>query len=527
MKNLRILFVEDSPSDMELAHWELEKNGFVITRRDRVQTREDLRAALKSDAWDLVISDYSMPAFTGLDALRMVREFRADLPFIMVSGTIGEEVAVTAMKAGANDYLMKGHLQRLAPAVEREMRDLADRVHAEEAIRNSEEQLRLAQRMETVGRLAGGVAHDFNNILSVVSGYANLLQMKLAKTGVAHRELIEIEKAVVKATALVRQLLTFSRRQVVQPQILDLGGVINDSLSMLRMVVGEDVTLETDIATGLGKVRADKSQIEQILMNLAVNSKDAMPRGGTLRIDMACENLDEKFFRPGEKANPGKYLRITVGDSGSGIPPDILPRIFEPFFTTKGEGRGTGLGLSTVYGILQQLGANLRVDSVLKQGTTFTMHIPCVSDAVAEDAGNIKPEPRMLPSKGETILVVEDDVDLRKLTKDILVLEGYHVLEPTTPQDALGFARAQELRIDLMLTDLVMPRMNGKELAEAILEIRPDLRVLYMSGYAPENLMPDAGLISEVNFLEKPFLPAKLLGKVRTALDVPREVKQL
>jgi two-component system cell cycle sensor histidine kinase/response regulator CckA len=527
MKDLRILFVEDSPSDMELAAWELEKNGFTLARRERVQSREDLLEALKSDTWDLIISDYSMPNFTGLDALRLVREFRPDLPFIMVSGTIGEEVAVTAMKAGANDYLMKGHLQRLAPAVEREMRDLADRLHAEEAIRRSEEQLRLAQRMETVGRLAGGVAHDFNNILSVVSGYANLLQMKLAKAGTAPRELIEIEKAVVKATALVRQLLTFSRRQVVQPQVLDLATVITDSLSMLQMVVGEDVSVETDLKTGLGKVRADKSQIEQVIMNLAVNAKDAMPRGGTLRIALQREPLAMDYFRQGEKAVPGNYIRITVSDTGCGIPADILPRIFEPFFTTKGEGRGTGLGLSTVYGIIQHFGGNLRVESVPKQGTTFVMHIPCDLESAGEDSSLPRIETRRAASRGETILVVEDDVDLRKLTKDILVLEGYRVLEPATPQDALGFARSREMRIDLLLTDLVMPRMNGKELAEAIMVLRPDLRVIYMSGYAPESLMPDPGQISEANFLDKPFSPAKLLGKVRAALDVERVEKQL
>ncbi|MEO6097267.1 MAG: response regulator [Fibrobacteria bacterium] len=527
MKELRILFVEDSPADVELAGWELEKNGFSISRQNRVQTGDDLRTSLHAEEWDLVISDYSMPNFNGLEALRLVRQSRPDLPFIMVSGTIGEEVAVTAMKAGANDYLMKGHLQRLAPAVEREMRDLKDRKKAEEAILRSEEQLRLAQRMETVGRLAGGVAHDFNNILSVISGYANLLQMKLAKAGTAHRELIEIEKAVVKATALVRQLLTFSRRQVVQPQVLDLGNVITDSLSMLRMVVGEDIVLETDLPVGLGKVLADKSQIEQVIMNLAVNAKDAMSRGGGLFINLSSHILTPEHFLPDEKVQSGRHMRILVRDTGTGIPPEILPRIFEPFFTTKGEGRGTGLGLSTVYGIVQQIGGSLRVASALGKGTTFTIHIPCVSDAAAMDPVAPKPARKTRPANGETILVLEDDVDLRKLTKDILVLEGYHVLEPTTPEDALGFARSTEIRIDLLLADLVMPRINGKEMAELILELRPDLHIIYMSGYAPESLMPDVGLLSEVNFLEKPFSPAILLGKIRAALDVGKTVKQL
>ncbi|MDB5105809.1 MAG: sensory box histidine kinase/response regulator [Fibrobacteres bacterium] len=527
MKDLRILFIEDSQADMELASWELEKNGYTISRRERVQTRVDLQRAILGDEWDLAIGDYSMPTFNGLDALKMVREMRPDLPYIMVSGTIGEDIAVTAMKAGANDYLMKDRLKRLASAVDREMRETADRKRAIDSLRKSEEQLRLVQRMETVGRLAGGVAHDFNNILSVVSGYANLLQMKLAKSGFAHRELLEIEKAVVKATALVRQLLTFSRRQVVQPQILDLAPVIKESLSMLDLVVGEDVVVETDLKPGLGRIRADRSQIEQIVMNLAINAKDSMPRGGTLFLGLSAEDLGLDHFRQGEKAVPGKFMTLTVRDTGFGIASDILPRIFEPFFTTKGEGRGTGLGLSTVYGILQQLGANVRVDSAIKKGTSFTIRIPCVSDAVGDDPANSRPASRFLASKGETILLVEDDMDLRKLTKDILVLEGYHVLEPANPEDALGFARSLELKIDLLLTDLVMPRMSGKELAEATLQLRPELKVLYMSGYAPDFPMPDASLILERNFLEKPFTPAKLLRKVRVALDAERVEKQL
>ena len=527
MKELRILFVEDSDIDVELASWELEKSGYALIRKEQVQSREELKQAIMSEPWDIVLSDYSMPAFNGLEALKLVREMRPELPYIMISGTIGEEMAVSAMKAGANDYLMKGHLQRLGPAVDREMRDLADRKHAEESLRKSKEQLLLAQRMETVGRLAGGVAHDFNNILSVISGYANLLQMKVSKTGTSHRELVEIEKAVLKATSLIRQLLTFSRKQVVQPQILDLGSVLRDSLSMLRMVVGEDIVLETRYESGLGKIKADRSQMEQIIMNLAVNAKDAMPRGGTLLLEIEARDLDSAALLQGEKAESGKFICMTVRDTGHGIPKDVLPRIFEPFYSTKGEGRGTGLGLSTVYGIVQQHSGFVRVESELERGTTFRLFYPCVADSEDVDGSETTMVPRHLPSYGETVLLVEDDVDLRKLAKDILVLEGYHVLEPATPQDALGFANSKDLKIDMLLTDLVMPRMNGKDLADAILIIRPELRVLYMSGYAPEYLMPDFSPISEPNFLEKPFSPAKLLAKVRSTLDASKAERQL
>ncbi len=525
MQDLSILWVEGISSRNPEAAAALEQAGYRLARQDHSHSPADMERALRRESWDAVFCDAALPAGAWQEVLRMVRQVRPESIFIFIADHADMETAVAAIKAGADEYLLKSEPHLLGPAVARELKSRAERKRAEEAQRKSEDQLRLAQRMETVGRLAGGVAHDFNNILSVVSGYANLLQMKMARAGDAPRELAEIERAVVKATALVRQLLTFSRKQMVQPQVLELGSVLADMLPTVRMVVGEDIRVESLLDSGLGRVRADKSQLEQIVMNLAANAKDSMPRGGTLTLELAEENLDLEHFRQGEKARPGPYLRLTIRDTGGGIPNDILPRIFEPFFTTKGEGRGTGLGLSTVYGIVQQMDSNLRVESEPGKGTEFAIHIPCVPVSAYAPPG--KADTIGHPSRGETILLVEDDVDLRKLTKDILVLQGYRVLESATPEEALGFARSRTLTIDLLLTDLVMPRMNGKELCEAVQDIRPEIRMLYMSGYAPESLLPDMGLIPVYHFLEKPFTPAKLLVKVRAALDVPQTEKQV
>lgn len=516
---MNVLFVEASEADVDLAVDQLQRGGFTLALRESVQTREALTRALLRERWDLVIGDFSLPTLHGLEALALVREIHPDLPYIMISGGKGEEMAVAAMKAGANDYLTKGNLHRLAPAVSREIREFKEKQGTLEALRRSEEQLRLAQRLETVGRLAGGVAHDFNNILSVVSGYASLLQMKLAKAGTAHRELIEIERAVLKATALVGQLLAFSRKQVVHAQVLDLGQLSRECMPMIRIIVGEDIELECRLEEDLGRVKVDRSQIEQAIMNLVANAKDAMPKGGSLYLGLQEVQLDTGHFRQGEKAVPGAYLALTIRDSGSGMDPETLSRIFEPFFTTKGEGRGTGLGLSTVYGIVQHAGGNIRVVSGINAGTTFTLYLPRAAAPASGDEAAVPLRIRSSPSRGETILLVEDDVDLRKLTKDILVLEGYRVLEPASSQDALGFARASEIKIDMLLTDLVMPRMNGRDLAEAVLSLRPDMDVVYMSGYAPDPHLPEMNLISELNFLEKPFTPVKLLAKVRATLD--------
>jgi two-component system, cell cycle sensor histidine kinase and response regulator CckA len=528
MSPLRVLFVEDSAEDAEILALALETAGYPVSFRHRVWSAEDLRSALARAEWDLVLCGSALPAFECLEALAVVREGHPDLPFFLVSGRASEDLAVSALKAGADDFLVKSNLGRLGPAVARALREKQgreDRKRAEAALRESEEQLRQAQRMESVGRLAGGIAHDFNNILSVVSGYANLLQMKLARNGISHRELAEIEKAVIRATSLVKQLLTFSRRQVVQRQLLDLGRVLQDCMSILPMMLGEDILLETFVSPLLDRVHADRGQMEQVIMNLAVNARDAMPKGGTLRIEITGSELDAAKFREGETCRPGPYIRLAIRDNGVGMDESTLSRIFEPFFTTKGEVRGTGLGLSTVYGIVRQANGIIRVQSIPYAGSAFEIYLPAVPAEADSDRHDGR-DSVARTAKGESILLVEDDYDLRKLSKDLLVMEGYKVLEARDAEEAMGFARAEGLAIHLLLTDIVMPGLNGRDLAETVLTLRPELKVVFMSGYAPETMMPDGGW-PESAFLEKPFTAAKLLTKVRTALDAPQAEKQL
>ena len=529
MESLRVLFIEDSPEDCEMLALELEMAGYGLLRRLRVSTAAELRSALVTEAWDLILGDWYLPALDGMEALAQVRELDLDTPFLMISGMAGEDVAVAAMKAGANDFLVKGKLKRLGPTVARELRERRSREEkrrAEAALRESEEQLRQAQRMESVGRLAGGIAHDFNNILSVISGYANLLQMKQARLGMAHRELAEIEKAVSRASTLVKQLLTFSRRQVVRRQTLDLGVVLGEIRPILSRMLGEDVVLESRIEEGLPCVHADRGQIEQVIFNLAVNARDAMPKGGPLQIEIGACTLDPAHFREDEKAAPGPHVRLSMKDSGLGMDADTLSRIFEPFFTTKGEARGSGLGLSTVYGIVRQSGGTIRVQSIPFAGSVFTVYLPAVSADHAESREEARTSPVRRPANGESLLLVEDDQDLRRLVKDLLVTEGYRVLEARDTEEALGFAHSAELEIDLLISDLVMPGQHGGDLAESLLSLRPGLKVVFMSGYTADARALRDGW-PESSYLDKPFTAERLLEKVRGALDAPRAEKQL
>lgn len=527
MESLRVLFIEDSPEDCEMLALELELAGYVLLRRLRVATVPELRAALATEAWDMILGDWYLPALDGMDALALVRGLDLDTPFLMISGRAGEDLAVAAMKAGANDFLVKGNLKRLGPTVARELRERRSREEKRKAVaalRESEEQLRQAQRMESVGRLAGGIAHDFNNILSVISGYANLLQMKQARQGQAHRELAEIEKAVVRATSLVKQLLAFSRRQVARRQVLDLGTVLREMHPLLTRMLGEDVVLETRIEPGLPCVHADRGQLEQVIVNLAVNARDAMPKGGPLLVELGSCDLEASHFREDEKPAPGPYVRLCLKDAGVGMDAATLARIFEPFYTTKGGARGSGLGLSTVYGIVRQSGGTIRVQSLPYVGSVFTIYLPA-ADAREEPPQEPTANGRK-PGKGETLLLVEDDQDLRRLVKDLLVTEGYRVCEARDTEEALGFAQSSELGIDLLITDLVMPGLHGRDLAETVLSLRPGLKIIFMSGYLPDARTPGDGWPG-ADFLDKPFTAEKLLAKIRCALDAPRTEKQL
>src|SRR6059058_3482897 len=631
-KPLRVLMVEDSEDDAHLVLRELRGAGYDLTH-ERVDTAAALEAALDRHPWDLVIGDYSMPQFSGTAALAMLRERGLDVPYICVSGTITEELAVAAMKAGAHDYVTKGQLKRLLPAIERELReaqgratlrateasfatlvehapvgiyrsspegrflsanaavvrmlgyetaaqvlslDMARDVYADaaerqrlverdtysdrqydnveatwkrrdgrllavqlsvRAVRNAagrveyyetfvrdvtdqrrlQQQVLQSQKLEAVGRLAGGIAHDFNNLLTVITSYSDLLLEDLAPGDAKRDDLEQVRKAADGAAALTRQLLAFSRQQVVEPRVVSLNTVVEGLQQILRRVIGEDIELEITLAPDLGAVRADVGQLEQVLMNLTVNARDAMATGGRLTVETANAEHDPEYARDQEAAAVRRFAMLAVSDTGCGMDEATMWRIFEPFFTTKEPGKGTGLGLATVYGIVKQAGGFIWVYSEPGQGTSFKIYLPEV-DATAERAG-ASTAPADLPRGTETVLVAEDEAAVRAVTREVLERQGYVVLEAPHGAAALDIAAQHRGPIQLLVTDVVMPGLSGRQLADRLARLRPDTKVLYVSGYTDDAVVRHGVLEAGIAYLQKPFTIDSLARKVREVLD--------
>jgi PAS domain S-box-containing protein len=387
-----------------------------------------------------------------------------------------------------------------------------------------ERQLRQAQKMEAVGRLAGGVAHDFNNLLTIIMGYSQILTQELAAGSKLYDATTQIGSAANRAAALTRQLLAFSRQQVLSPRIIDLNTVILNLDSMLRRLIGEDIEVLTVRACDLGSVKADPGQIEQVLINLALNARDAMPNGGKLTLETSNVELDDAYAREHQSAEPGRYVMLAVSDTGVGMSPEIQAHIFEPFYTTKETGKGTGLGLSTVYGIVKQSGGNIWVYSEPGRGTTFKVYLPRM-DQPAEKLG---PEngSHQVQHSSETILLVEDDSQLRQLTSAILSHCGYRVLAAGSADEALALCKANHREIELLITDVVMPGMNGRQLAEQVARISPQVKVLYISGYTSNAIVHHGVLDAGLWFLPKPFSLSALVAKVREVLDASLDSPQ-
>ena len=769
---LRILILEDVPTDAELVERAVRDAGITFTSR-HVETRDAFLKQLEDFSPDIVLSDYSMPQFTGMEALELVKERYPSIPLIIVTGSINEETAVECMKAGAADYMLKDNLKRLGPAVkgvlekrqmkeekeraEQELResehyfrsllhsmhedilvlgadyriedvnktflttsgfkredvigrfcfevshgydepcekhgeicmhrevletgesrtchhehlqsegsrvwvdillsplrdkegnitrviesvrDVSEMVHMHERVRESEEKYRTilesieegyyevdlagnftflndamcrirgfsrdelmgmsnreymnpetakrvykifnevyrtgkpvkrvewesiakdgtinygeasvllmkdsngqpigfrgivrdvserkrlevqllhAQKMESIGTLAGGIAHDFNNILTTIIGNASLALMDVGKDGPLREKIEEIKIAGERAASLTRQLLAFSRKQIIHPKVIDLNELLTGIEKMLGRLIGEDVELLTILDPALWQVEADPGQIEQMIMNLAINAKDAMPRGGKLTVETANVDLDGSYFRKHgiKEEQPGTYVMLAVSDTGIGMDKKTQEHIFEPFFTTKEVGKGTGLGLSTVYGIVKQNNGFIWVYSEPGQGSTFKIYLPEVKgDAEAEEKERISVENL---GGSETVLIVEDDDSLRKLARTVLKQRGYKVLEAENGEDALRVSEAHDGPIDLLITDLVMPKMGGKEVAERLQPLYPQMKVIYMSGYPDNAIVHHDVLAPGLNFFEKPFTPEGLARKVREALDI-------
>jgi len=381
------------------------------------------------------------------------------------------------------------------------------------------EQLLQAQKMEVVGRLAGGVAHDFNNLLTAINGYSELVLNFMEEDNPLRQDVAEIRKAGDRAASLTRQLLAFSRKQVLRPKVLDLNQVMDNMGKMLERLIGSDIDLVINLDSHLGRVMADPGQIEQVVLNLAINARDAMPQGGWLTIETANVDLEESYSRRQMDLQPGLYVLVKVSDTGCGMDPETRSRIFEPFFTTKEMGKGTGLGLSTVYGIIKQSGGHIAVHSKPGKGAAFKIYLPRIDDAMEPDSlASQSPEDY---GGQETILLVEDEDGVRQLLSTVLKRQGFKVLEARHGADALDLSTQHEGPIHLVLTDVVMPEMGGLELAQRLQPLHPGAKVLYMSGYAENANLHQHLAGQEIYYLQKPFETIGLLQRVRQLLDAP------
>lgn len=636
---LRVLIIDDSPLDTELLLREL--NSSFITHFRRVDTAEEMLNALEGAAWDIIISDYVMPRFSGLDAIALLRKEGYTLPLIVVSGKIEDDAAVETMRAGASDYILKDNLARLVPAIRRELEesevrrqkmkaedelrklshaveqspvsiiitdrngtieyvnpkftqmtgygadeavgqtprilksgqipdseyrrlweiitsgrewhgelvnkkkngelfwerasisairdddgvithfvgvkeDISEQRQAELEHKQAMNQLRQAQKMEAIGQLAGGIAHDFNNLLTIINGYSTLLLHEMSVDDPFRSEVEHILKAGERAADLTHQLLAFSRRQMLEPKVININHLVRNLEKMLKRLIRENIVMQTRLFDQLGVVKADPGQVEQILMNLLVNARDALENGGTITIETGDIDLDKTFVSENPGAVEGRYVMLAVHDNGVGMTQETKRKIFEPFFTTKGQGKGTGLGLATVYGIVKQSGGYIQVLSEPGQGTSFRVFFPRVDSETGHEEAHTRQEG---PKGTETILVVEDEVGVLNLTVRTLKRRGYEVLSASSPTEASEIFAGNHQRIDLVLSDVIMPEKNGPTLAREFRGKCPDLKIIFMSGYTDDTISPQEITDERTAFISKPFTPDLLVGRVRDVLE--------
>src|SRR5947208_2923493 len=631
---VRVLMVEDVADDAALVERELRRAGIMVGTR-RVDSEPAYREALQTFAPDIILTDHSLPTFGAADALRIALLEAPDTPVIVVTGSLDEETAAEYIKAGAADYVVKHHLERVGPAVMRALdlrRARTEQARAEEARRQGEERFRALiehgadavalvapdgtvlfashsiERLlgfapaELVGhpgfervhpndvprvhaalrhiiaspgtpaglelrwchkdgswrhidavavdRLAepavGAIVLNFrdvterrtaeaalreseeryrtlvegvrDNILTAITGYADLLLEDLGATDPRRQDADEIHKAADRAAGLTRQLLAFSRQQVLQPTVLEVNTLVSDLEKMLRRLLGEDVALSTRLAPTTGRVKADPGQLEQVIMNLAVNARDAMPNGGKLTLETANVDLDDAYAADHYPARAGPFVMLAVSDTGIGMSEETKAHMFEPFFTTKEKGKGTGLGLATVYGIIKQSGGFIWVYSEVGQGTTFKLYLPRVEE-LAERASEPAQAPARAARGTETVLVVEDEAPVRSVARQVLERNGYTVLEAPSAEAALDIATRYSGTIHLLLTDVVMPGLNGRELASRLADLRPDARVIFMSGYTDDAVTRHGVLEPGSAYVQKPFTPDAIARRVREVLD--------
>ena len=526
-QSLKVLIAEDNPADAQLLVRELSRAGFA-PEWQRVDT-EDAHLEQLQGGLDLVLSDYQMPQFTGLRALELLKERGLEVPFILVSGTIGEEIAVTAMKNGATDYLLKDRLGRLGSAVTHalaESQRTAELRSANQALRlqteerkHLEEHYRQAQKMEAIGTLAGGIAHDFNNILGAVVGYTDLARMVLEGNPEVRKHLDAVMQATRRAADLVRQILTFSRQQPLERRPIQLRPVVAETVGLLRATIPSTIEFDVSLATDAPTVLADSTQIHQILMNLGTNAWHAMKDGtGQLQVKLEKFEVDAAQSAMEPRLRPGAYARVAVGDSGCGMDQATLRRMFEPFFTTKAPGEGTGLGLSVVHGIVDAHDGVVTVESQPGKGTMFHLYFPA-------HAGTPMPPPpkenNVARGHGERVLVVDDEELLARLMQKGLTALGYQAECMTQPEAALALVRADPERFALVVTDQTMPGMTGVDLASQLRDIRLGLPVIMMTGYTAALMAERVEAAGIRQLLFKPITIHALGDAVHAALSTP------
>jgi signal transduction histidine kinase len=510
---IHILHLEDNPGDARLVQSTLEAADIRCATR-RVRGRDDFVAALEQGGIDLILCDYALPDFDGMSALKIARANWPAIPFVFVSGTLGEEQAIESLKSGATDYVLKERLSRLVPAVNRAMQEVKERAER----RRVEAQFIEAQKMEVIGHLAGGVAHDFNNLLAVIMGYSDLTIQKFGDNREIRSNLETIQSTAGRAAGLTRQLLIFSRKQTVQPSVLDLNVVVQELEIMLRRLIDENIELTFAPGREIGRIKADSGYVGQVLMNLVINARDAMPNGGKITVATSNATLDENYERAHPGAIAGDCVMLSVSDTGTGMTEEVKAHMFKAFFTTKPKGKGTGLGLATCQTIVQQSGGHIGVYSEVGQGTTFKIYFPRVEQPVDVAASSIQTGP--LPRGTETLLVVEDEPAVRHLARDVLEAQGYKVLRAANGLHAMFVAREHKgPPIRLVITDVVMPQMGGKVMAEWLHTADPNLKILFTSGYTDDAITRHGVLEPGVEFLPKPYVTATLVRKVREMLD--------
>ncbi len=638
---LRVLLVEHEPTDVELCTAALRSAGYAL-QIDVVATPADYVHQLDARTYDVVLSDYNIPGWSGMDALHLLRDAGYETPFLLVTGALGEEVAVSCIQQGVSDYILKDRLARLPYAIDRaigEQRLREERNRSGLALRKSEEryrelvenanygiyretvhgrflqvnpalvrmlgyesskelmdlsalaayrypkdrerllleeyrrtgrvlgvevewkrkdglpllvrlsgrgvpnaagdlqeleiivedvterralekQLHQVRKFEAIGQLAGGIAHDFNNVIGAMMGWAELGSEQAPPDSRLSEYFKKIRTQAGRAAGLTRQLLAFARRQILEPQDIQLNTVVTDVLSLLEKVIGTDVEIRTSLAAELSPVRADSSQIEQVLMNLCLNARDAMPSGGCLTIETRNTNLDEAACRRTPGLSPGRHAELIVSDDGIGMDAKTREHIFEPFFTTKEPGKGTGLGLATVFGIIRQHGGFVSVDSEPNHGTTFRIYLPVVKSAAVDlSQPSFKPEENVLRGGNETLLVADDHEGIREMVRSALEGCGYRVLLAVNGEEAIRTFENHAREINLAIVDMVMPRIGGLEAAKRMKQIRPELPVIFTTGYSSDNEALTKVIASGGTVVEKPFDPGKLARRVRELLD--------